>query len=235
MTQREKMPLRHQKSGGYSRGDETRQRIINAAIDVFSEAGFNAATTRQIAMRAEVNLPALQYYFGNKDGVYIACAASIADELIAVFDPIIRQIDQLMAESDPIEADRYIDIFCRFQDVFIDSLLSENNSKTRSLFQAQIQNNQGPEEAFNLVRDRLGIHINNAGKLLIARISQRDEKDMLTQVRFITLFGQSLIFNTARRSTLDRLGWTAIDPVKIDLLKKIIREQTRTLLESWKP
>ena len=58
--------LRRTSAGGYARGDETRQRIIEAAIELFGERGFAGASTREIAAMAGVNAPALQYYFENK-------------------------------------------------------------------------------------------------------------------------------------------------------------------------
>ena len=48
---------------GYVKGQETRLRIILAAIDLFGEEGYERASTRKIAIAAGVNLPALQYYF----------------------------------------------------------------------------------------------------------------------------------------------------------------------------
>ncbi len=64
---------RRSAEGGYARGDETRQRIVEAAMNLFGEYGFDGASTRDIAAAAGVNAPALQYYFGNKQGVYLAC------------------------------------------------------------------------------------------------------------------------------------------------------------------
>lgn len=71
--------LRRTSAGGYARGDETRQRIIEAAIELFGERGFAGASTREIAAMAGVNAPALQYYFENKEGVYRACVEAIAE------------------------------------------------------------------------------------------------------------------------------------------------------------
>ncbi len=70
--------LRRPSAGGYARGDETRLRIIEAAIESFGEHGFEAASTRDIAARAGVNAPALQYYFENKEGVCTGPAPSIS-------------------------------------------------------------------------------------------------------------------------------------------------------------
>ncbi len=67
------------------------QRIIEAAIELFGEHGFERASTRDIAARAGVNAPALQYYFENKEGVYRACAEALADDAWKIFGPSIQK------------------------------------------------------------------------------------------------------------------------------------------------
>src|ERR1700691_4549849 len=64
-------------NGGYLKGEETKERILNAALEEFGEASFLAATTRGIAEAAGVSLPTVQYYFGSKEGLYLACAEAI--------------------------------------------------------------------------------------------------------------------------------------------------------------
>jgi len=65
--------------GGYAKGGAARLRILEAALAAFGEGGFKGATTRQIAEAAGVNLPALKYYFGGKEGLYLACAEEIVE------------------------------------------------------------------------------------------------------------------------------------------------------------
>lgn len=50
--------------------EDTRLRLINAATQVFAEFGFHAATTREISRRANVNLAAIHYHFGDKAKLY---------------------------------------------------------------------------------------------------------------------------------------------------------------------
>lgn len=45
---------------------ETRERIIGAAREVFSELGYDAATFQAIAVRADLTRPAINHYFANK-------------------------------------------------------------------------------------------------------------------------------------------------------------------------
>lgn len=61
----------------YRKGSETRQRLIEVALDRFGVAGFQATTTREIAQAAGVTLPVLAYHFGSKEGLYLACAGEI--------------------------------------------------------------------------------------------------------------------------------------------------------------
>jgi TetR/AcrR family transcriptional regulator, mexJK operon transcriptional repressor len=49
---------------------EKRERIIEAALKVFSEAGYSAASMDAIAIEAEVSKPTLYMYFGSKEQLF---------------------------------------------------------------------------------------------------------------------------------------------------------------------
>ena len=55
--------------------DTTRCRILEAAGRIFADHGYEAATVRDICQKAQVNLAAVNYYFGGKERLYAATLA----------------------------------------------------------------------------------------------------------------------------------------------------------------
>jgi AcrR family transcriptional regulator len=51
--------------------DTIRDELLNAAGEIFAEKGFKPATVREICQRAGANLAAVNYYFGDKERLYI--------------------------------------------------------------------------------------------------------------------------------------------------------------------
>jgi AcrR family transcriptional regulator len=51
--------------------DDPRQRLLEAAGEEFAEKGFKAATVKAITDRAGANIAAVNYYFRDKEGLYI--------------------------------------------------------------------------------------------------------------------------------------------------------------------
>lgn len=53
-------------------GPSARSRLVQAALRLFAEKGYEAAGTREIAEAAGANISAIRYYFGDKAGLYRA-------------------------------------------------------------------------------------------------------------------------------------------------------------------
>jgi len=49
---------------------DCRERILEAAGEIFADFGFRGATVRKICERAKVNVAAVNYYFGGKEKLY---------------------------------------------------------------------------------------------------------------------------------------------------------------------
>jgi AcrR family transcriptional regulator len=49
----------------------TRQRLLNAAAEIFGECGYKGATVRKICFRAGVGVAQVNYHFRDKEGLYL--------------------------------------------------------------------------------------------------------------------------------------------------------------------
>lgn len=58
----------------------TQQKLLDAAVEAFSESGFKGTSTRDIADRASVHHPLITYHFKNKDRLWRAAADRIFRE-----------------------------------------------------------------------------------------------------------------------------------------------------------
>ena len=71
-----------------SKSEETRRRILAAALRTFREKGFDQATMRQVAAEAKVALGAAYYYFDSKDAIVMAFYEQAQQELTPALDEL---------------------------------------------------------------------------------------------------------------------------------------------------
>jgi AcrR family transcriptional regulator len=74
----EKAPRKQQQ-----RSIRTKQKLLDAALEAFSENGFQGTSTRNIAERAGVHHPLITYHFKNKEELWRAAADRIFTEFNA--------------------------------------------------------------------------------------------------------------------------------------------------------
>ncbi len=75
------------------------EKILEAAITIFSQNGFEGARTRDIAALAKVNISNLHYYFVSKDNIYKAVIQKINDETNKHMMPTMVEQHRIIASS----------------------------------------------------------------------------------------------------------------------------------------
>lgn len=93
--EKQEQPARKQQQ----RSIVTQQKLLDAAIEAFSENGFKGTSTRDIAERAGVHHPLITYHFKNKDQLWRAAA----DSIFSAFTRSLAESYQTNKEKSPKE------------------------------------------------------------------------------------------------------------------------------------
>lgn len=97
------------------RGTDTQRRILEAALDVFGEVGFNEARVELITERAGCSRPAFYQYFSSKDDVFWELASGLGRAMVEVAE----RLEPVTAGAAGIAAlSRWIDDFMALHDDF---------------------------------------------------------------------------------------------------------------------
>ncbi|SEL43308.1 transcriptional regulator, TetR family [Roseateles sp. YR242] len=232
MTEKPLRTPRHRPDGGYARGEETRRRIIDVALRLFAERGYEAASTREIAKAAGVNAPALQYYFDNKEGVYQACAQHIVDSAVEHFTPAVRQAEAVLGQPGA-SREQLFEAFGGLLDAIAEHQLLPDDAEHRRLFLAHEHVGKGPNLIFEMLDKDLRPRMGLVSTELVARYSGLDPADPLLKMRVMMLYGQLTVFALGRRMQLAKLGWERFGPPEVATIKQAAREHCRVLMDHW--
>ncbi len=100
--------------GGAS-GDETRDRIIEAAVRLFAERGYGSTSVRDIARRAHVRVSTLYHHFRSKEQMYAEVFRRREEAVRAI---VVSCLDQDLEFSDMVRTivERLFDYYATHRD-----------------------------------------------------------------------------------------------------------------------
>ena len=216
---------RHYRRARHDRGAETRQRLVEAALDVFGRYGFEGATTRQIAKEAKANLAAIVYHFGSKEALHVAVAEYLAGRIATLIGPTLAAAAAPEATATPQSARAAL---TRLLETYADVLLGEKEAErwARFIVREQMQ----PTAAFEVIYRTMG-GAHGIGARLVAAILGRSPDDEAVKLGVFTLLGQILVFRVAREMVLRRMGWRTIGDKERAAIKRVVIAQTNAILD----
>lgn len=220
---------RHPVAGGYARGRATRAKIVAAALEVFGAYGFAGASTRMIADKARVNLPALAYYFGGKRGLYRACAEHIAARIETRLGPTVARIRAALQRG-ALPRVRRLALLQDFFDAFADLLVGGREPDSWVLF--IIREQAQPTAAFDILFERIMRRFAGTGAELIGGLMDLPPHDPRVRARTLMFIGSVLVFRTAREASLRLLGWRNFHGTRLVFLKRARHDYVAALLGS---
>lgn len=224
-------PATHYRPPARSRGEDTSRRILEAAIGMFAADGFTATSTRAIAKKAGVNLPAIQYYFGSKEGLYRAAIAYIAEQAEQSIAPIAARVWEALDNGVPDRA-QLIDLLCELVDtlvnLFLDDMLPDRESRTLFVSRVEVEHTA----ALDPLHEVMFRHVLAPGTALVGRLVASPADDETVVRRALMIVGQAKIF--CSRSVMRGLCWTTIGQSRLSAVKALVNEHTRAICRELK-
>jgi AcrR family transcriptional regulator len=163
---------------------DKKDHILDVAERVFSEKGFDGASTRLISGEAGVNMAMLNYYFGSKEGLFLA----IFQRKISSFQNVLQNLGNDDSKSAWEKMEQYIEMYG-------DKVVS-NNCFQKLLYQ-EMGMNRGNDLSDKL-RDLLLKNVTELDKILNEGIAKGEfKKDIDIPMVIATLYGtKNYILNT---------------------------------------
>jgi AcrR family transcriptional regulator len=203
--------------GVQSRGEDTRRRILETALQVFATEGYEGASTRQLAERAGVNLPAIQYYFGSKEGLFRAVIESIIERTETHMEPLAAEVRAgLVDPATPRQV--LLELFCQMLESFVSLVTGGPHVEAKRLLfaRSEVEDTPGLER----LHESGMRHVFTPCLELTARLLGKAIDDEETELRAMALLGQVTIF--CHKGALT----TVILPERVNIIQRLVREHT---------
>lgn len=222
-----------------TRGDATRQALVEAAVEIFGRDGFHAASTRALADAAKVNQALIGYHFGGKDALYLAAIQHIAQRITQRMGPLAEQIEARLAALESsrnsaaaTDTDPYLELLHRLTDAFVRMLTDPESTAWARLI---LREQQDPSPAFEIIYGGVMGRLLALTGHLAGRIRRIEPQSVEARLLAITIFGQALAFRAARAAVLRHMDWPAFDDAQIHRIQALIRRNITAILSSGEP
>ncbi|MDC6111830.1 transcriptional regulator CecR [Serratia rubidaea] len=212
----------------HPRGEQARQQLIAAAVEVFGEYGLEGATTRVIAQRAGQNIAAITYYFNSKEGLYLAVAQWIADFIQQTFQPLADEIDRLwLLPAEQRRPDLYLQHLKRGLLAF-----SELMTQTHTLNLSKIMSREqlSPTDAYPLIHQQVVAPLHGKLSRLLAAYTGLEDGSTKVILHTHALLGEVLSFRVARETIRRQAGWRQIGAQEAKQVAAVLAEHIDLLV-----
>lgn len=205
-----------------SGAEATRQSLIDAALMLFGEKGYEAVSTREIADQAGANIGSISYHFGGKPGLRLACAQFVMEKISGLVAPIVSMpVSALSPEQAQGMMEGGIEQFGRF-------VVSSPQARFYAAF--IIREVMQPGEVMEHIYDHLFGPVHKRLCVLFGLATGREAEDKEVKIAIFSFFGQILYFRVARSIVLKRMNWSDIGEKEADVIVSVIKTNLRGLI-----
>lgn len=213
------------RSACQDRSERTRQRLIEVAVEVFSEFGFESASTRTIVERAQANLVSIPYYFGSKLGLYHAAAEYIGSNIVERFGPAYDRARQGLLESGSTHDEtlrKFTDFIVEFAHIMLGA--DTPSSWGQFIYREQFD----PTGAFEIIHSKFAPLL-EVGFEYISRLTNRPADAPETRIQLMAIFSMVKFVRVDRATVLRNMGWKSFGEEETRIVENMLRHNMNAL------
>jgi TetR/AcrR family transcriptional regulator, regulator of cefoperazone and chloramphenicol sensitivity len=185
--------------------DQTKARLLDAAGEEFAEKGFESARIRSICRRADANLAAAHYHFGDKEQLYVA--AVLEAHRCGMQNPP----ESAGREGTPAEQLR------RYIHYFLSNVVAMNRQKNTWHHALMLREMLAPTAASEtLVREAIRPRFERLKEILRQACPEAD--DLRLEALGLSVVGQCLHYKTAGAIIERVIGTESYQALDLDYL-----------------
>lgn len=201
------------------RGDETRAQLIQSGLKLFGRLGYEAVATRMLAREAGVNLAAIAYHFGGKQGLYEAVTESVVGEIRGRALPVALALRKDLADAGSDRAKLAV-VAEKFIRAEIATFVSHGPRQEQ--IGLVLREYAAPSSAFPILFKNLIEPMHSAVSALAGAALGIPADDPRAILAAHAMIGQIIGFAIAKQPLLHRLGWTEYTPERIAAIADIL-------------
>ena len=213
------------RSACQDRSARTRQRLIEVAVEVFSELGYEAASTRTIVQRAQANLVSIPYYFGSKLGLYHAAAEYIGRNIAERFRPACERARQGLEETGLTHEEtlrKFTELMVEFAGVMLGG--ETPGSWGQFIYREQFD----PSAAFEILHAKF-VPLFEMGFEYVSRLTKRPVEAAETRIQFMAILAMVKFARVDRASVLRNMGWKSFGEEETRTVTEMLRHNMQSL------
>jgi len=206
----------------------SKEKILDAAVTIFSKHGFDGARTRDIADLAKVNIATLHYHFKSKDNIYGSVINQIYEVSNKYMMPTMieqkRIIDNSTDKKEIIEAIKIMSL------TFITTITNPDNKRySKIIALEQIDQSKHFKTIFESIMKRVCEPFTEAIAKIMGKKSDSIEVILLTH----SIHSMMTALQNNRSSLFYLSGWKGYDENNIKDVKKNILGAIDSLLKPY--
>ncbi|MCQ2914557.1 MAG: CerR family C-terminal domain-containing protein [Alphaproteobacteria bacterium] len=212
---------------------DSKERLLKKASSLFAKKGYTGTSTREIAMEACLNISAITYYFGGKQGLYKAILENIVKTTNKVLKPEIEYATDLLSKD--ISCEEAENCLYRIIRTFCQTLYYSKVSDDE--IHIYLNEYSNPSDCYDILNEGLIIPIYSIFMKLMMKAVGCEEKncDLETVVLCtFTLFSTCFTFKTRKEQVMKALNWKKLGDQEINKIISNIEQLTKSSIETYR-